>query len=476
MFFPLFLRNAEFLSKFAEFLIISSGIYSINFAIFHDWVVESTDELISFCMTYVPGLCSNLQFTTATKTLLSTGADMDVSEIINFLRCLNAPIRLYCDVYIAYCTNIHPAESWQETFDALKNHALKVKDILEGESPLLSPFPLAPRLSARAAAELLEGENLAEFQHWCNTHHCRVFTINGFPFGAFHNTRVKEQVYRPDWSERSRLDYTLNLFRILAPFIGVGEQGSVSSLPGSFKAFAADEKQIFAHLIECADFIEKLSVSQGCDFHLGLEPEPLGHFENTSETIAFFARLFAAAPNPEVVRRRIGVNYDTCHFALEYDDCVTSLNALREAGIRISKVHLSAALALDPHDENAINALRAFDEPTYLHQVLLRQSHGEITRFADLPDFFAADAAIWRDAEEARVHFHIPLDADPRAPLRSTRDHAQHLLAYAQMHPDFCQHYEIETYTWGILPDGMQRPIEQHLAAEYRWVLQQISS
>jgi hypothetical protein len=33
-------------------------------------------------------------------------------------------------VYIAYCTNIHPAESWSETFDALKNHALKAANNL----------------------------------------------------------------------------------------------------------------------------------------------------------------------------------------------------------------------------------------------------------------------------------------------------------------------------------------------------------
>lgn len=379
-------------------------------------------------------------------------------------------------MYIAYCTNIHPAESWQETFDALKTHALNVKEALHGESPLLSPFPLAPRLSNRAATELLQGDNLTDFQQWCSQHDCQVFTINGFPFGAFHNTRVKEEVYRPDWTERSRLDYTKNLFRILAPFIAPGQQGSVSTLPGSFKAFAADETQIFSHLIECAEFIEALSAATGCDLHLGLEPEPLGHFENTTETLAFFQRLFAAAPQPEVVRKRIGVNYDTCHFALEYDDCITSLRALCDAGIRISKVHLSAALALDPHDADALNALRSFEEPTYLHQVLLRDSKGAITRFTDLPDFFAQAPETWIDAQEARVHFHIPLDADPRPPLRSTRDHAQQLLCYALENPDFCQHYEIETYTWGILPDGMQRPIEQHLAAEYRWVLQQIPS
>lgn len=380
--------------------------------------------------------------------------------------------RLYRPVFVAYCTNIHPAESWSETFDALKQHAMRVRDLLRGSSPLLEPFPLAPRLSARAAKELLEGDHLAEFVAWVAAEQCKVFTINGFPFGAFHGTRVKENVYRPDWTEASRWEYTRDLFRILLAFLQPGEQGSVSTLPGSFKAFAADETRIIEQLLTCASWLEEQSIASGCDLHLGLEPEPLGHFENAEESLAFFARLFAATDDPAMVARRIGINYDTCHFALEYDDCEMTLEKFRLAGIRISKVHLSSALALDPRDALALQALRSFEEPTYLHQVLLRGEDGAITRYADLPEFFAHGVDEAAHAHEARVHFHIPLDAEPQAPLRSTRDHAIQLLEYRRRHPEFCLHYEIETYTWGVLPEGMQRPIEQQLAAEYRWVLQ----
>jgi hypothetical protein len=377
------------------------------------------------------------------------------------------------DVFLAYCTNIHPAETWQETFAALQTNALALKERIAGESKLLEPFPLAPRLSARAAAELLEGDALEEFVAWVKENGCRVFTINGFPYGAFHGTRVKENVYRPDWTEPARLEYTLQLFRILMPFLQAGEQGSVSTLPGSFKAFAADETVMFDHLIACAREIEAMSVASGCDLHLGLEPEPLGHFENTHETLAFFHRLWNYAEDADVLRRRIGVNYDTCHFALEYDDCVESLELFRQAGVRISKVHLSAALALDPQDADAIEVLRKFDEPTYLHQVLVRKPDGAIVRFTDLPEFFAVGAG---DAVEARVHFHIPLDADPLPPLRSTREHAAELLAYRNHQPEFCVHYEIETYTWGVLPGALQRPMVDHLAAEYRWVLERLNA
>jgi hypothetical protein len=380
------------------------------------------------------------------------------------------------DVFLAYCTNIHPAETWQETFAALQTHALRLKEILQHESTLLQPFPLAPRLSARAATELLEGKHLERFVDWVKEQGCQVFTINGFPYGAFHGTRVKENVYKPDWSERSRLDYTMQLFRILSAFLEPGQQGSVSTLPGSFKEFHASESLIFDHLIECAEEIERMSRESGCDLHLGLEPEPLGHFENTEETLAFFDRLWAHAKDPDLLRRRIGVNYDTCHFALEYDDCVASLEAFRAAGIRISKVHLSAALAFDARDPLAWQAIEKFNEPTYLHQVLLEEADGRITRFRDLPECFAAGTPESTRAREARVHFHIPLDADPMPPLRSTRDHAAQLLDYRNRHPDFCVHYEIETYTWGVLPGGLQRPMEEHLAAEYRWVLERVQS
>ena len=378
--------------------------------------------------------------------------------------------------HLSYCTNIHPAETWAETFAVLRTHVLAVRDRLRAAGSLGAdePFAIGLRLSAVAARELLAGGNLAEFTDWLAETNTYVFTINGFPYGSFHGTRVKEQVFKPDWTERARVDYTKDLFKILAAIARPGTGASVSTLPGSHKTFAADEPAILQHLIELAGWLEILAAETGHDFHLGLEPEPLGHFENTAETLAFFERLHAAAPDPEVIRRRIGVNYDACHFALEYDTARASLDALTAAGIRISKIHLSSALALDPREAKALAAIRAFDEPVYFHQVLLRNADGKITRFIDLPAFFDAVGSDEIDPtafEEMRVHFHIPLDAEPAAPLRSTRDQTAEVLRWRKSHPAACPHYEIETYTWGVLPDGLQRPVEEQIAGEYAWVL-----
>jgi len=385
-------------------------------------------------------------------------------------------------VILSYCTNIHPAETWLETLGALQTHVLKVRDKLlaAGDQPADKPFPIGLRLSAIAARELLEADNLPRFADWLAENNSYVFTINGFPYGSFHGTRVKEQVFLPDWTSPKRLEYTKNLFEILAKIAPKSSGGSVSTLPGSHKTFHADEDLIRKNLISIAHFIEDLSQKHQIDLHLGLEPEPLGHFENTAETLAFFERLNKQAGDSPIIRERIGLNFDSCHFAIEFDDAAASLEAFHSyAGIRLSKIHLSNALSLDPRDPAAIDAIRSFDEPTYFHQVIARRPDESLQRFLDLPVFLSAiDSGETRaaDFQEARVHFHIPLDAAPADPLRSTDFHVRETLAWCLKHPNACRHFEIETYTWGVLPGNLQRPVEDQIAAEYRWVLDQLTN
>ena len=365
--------------------------------------------------------------------------------------------------HLAYCTNIHPAESWAETFEVLKTDVLAVRDRVAGKEP----FAIGLRLSAQAALELLKDNHLDLFEDWLTSENCYVFTINGFPYGAFHGTRVKENVYKPDWTEPARLVYTEQLFTIIARLCPKESGGSVSTLPGSFKEFKADEDLIFANLYSCALTIASLAKKTGKDLHLGLEPEPLGHFENTEETLAFFQRFFAWCKERDLddkpLKKHLGINYDTCHFALEFEDCHQSLEALTDAGLRISKIHLSNALSFDPQNPEALRAIRQFDEPTYLHQVILNTS--PLTRFRDLPEFDGHTTAT-----EGRIHFHVPLYSEPLAPLSSTLDHAEAALTYLKEHPETCPHLEIETYTWGVLPDQLQKPLTDQISAEYEWV------
>lgn len=375
--------------------------------------------------------------------------------------------------HLAYCTNVHPAESWSATLEVLQQEVLAVRDRLVDEGHCQGRFAIGLRLSAQAAEELLEGDRLENFAEWLESVHSYVFTINGFPYGDFHGTRVKEKVYQPDWATTERLHYTKQLFKIIARLAPSDCGGSISTLPGSFKEFGADEEAIFTNLEDCAEFIAELSQETGKDLHLGLEPEPLGHFENTEETLNFFERFFAVVKDRELMRKHVGLNYDCCHFAIEFDECRPSLEALREAGIRISKVHLSSALAFNPNDVESLDSLRRFDEPTYLHQVIVKDASG-LQRARDLPEFYQnLDSGSWLfDAQaDARCHFHVPLYAEAASPLGTTQGYVREMLKYREEFPEFCNHFEIETYTWGVLPSEIQTDLTNQIVREFQWVL-----
>ena len=380
-------------------------------------------------------------------------------------------------IHLAYCTNIHRGEGWRETFDGLKNYTLKVRDnVSKGK-----PFAIGLRLGNSAAVELSEDGSgrIEEFIKWLDENNCYVFTINGFPYGQFHGARVKEQVYRPDWTSNNRLEYTKLLFDILSKILPSGISGSVSTLPGSFKEFifneAEQEAQIIDNLGLCGDYVKKLRESTGKDLHLGLEPEPLGWFENTIETINFFEKFRSV--HGDKYNSIIGVNYDTCHLAIEYENANESLLLLKENDIRISKLHLSSALKLKP-DQPAVNYLKKFEEDVYLHQVIARYKNGELVRFRDLPDAIKNfNSHETSDALEWRVHFHIPLHFSPSEVFSDTNDHIRETLEVLSLNPTLCAHLEMETYTWEVLPKNMQtNDVVDQLSHEYKWTLNELES
>jgi len=380
-------------------------------------------------------------------------------------------MQLHHGLHLGYCTNIHRGESWEDTWRGLREHTLRVRGrVAAGKS-----YGIGLRLSAVAARELAQPGALAAFQRWLEDHDCYVFTINGFPYGAFHGTRVKEQVFKPDWTTRERLDYTNQLFDILSKLLPPGMSGSVSTLPGSHKEFnigAGELDAIFDNLKSCSEHIERLSESTAHDLHLGLEPEPLGLFETSGETLKFFGLYLDRHRGDTTFLRRIGMNYDCCHLAIEFEEAGDALSRIHDAGIRLSKLHLSSALKFAPAPGN-IERLRGFDEPVYFHQVVMHDARGLLRRFRDIPDAIEY-AGNHPEAlgDEWRVHFHVPLHASPSGGFGDTRSHTLGALDWLANHPAACQHLEMETYTWEVLPENLRSAdVADQLCAEYEWTL-----
>jgi hypothetical protein len=383
-------------------------------------------------------------------------------------------MKLNHNLHLGYSSNIHRGQTWAETLDSLGKYTLAVRQ----EVCPNDQFGIGLRLSAAAAKELAEKKTLRAFQHWLEENSCYVFTINGFPFGQFHAARVKEKVYLPDWTSPERLEYTNLLFDLLAELLPAGVEGSVSTLPGSFKDFIQtdlQEQAIRQNLWHCIEHISRVSEKSGRRLHLGLEPEPLCLLENSAETISFFEQMRDERKSDPRLNELLGVNYDCCHFAIEYEEPRQAMAAFQNAGVKISKIHLSSAIKTIATDE-ARNILAKFSDDIYLHQVIARGDDGTLKFYHDLPEALGGHAKPNSKSPEWRVHFHVPLHAAAAPPLENTNDHLLGILDLLGKNPQLCPHLEMETYTWEVLPPELKsQNVVDQLAAEYRWTLARLA-
>jgi sugar phosphate isomerase/epimerase len=382
------------------------------------------------------------------------------------------------DAELTYCTNVHPGETLVAVRALLARHVAAVKAAVAPTER----FGVGLRLAAEAADALDDPAELAKFKAELTAADLYCFTLNGFPYGAFHGTRVKESVYLPDWRDPERLRYTQVLVRVLAELLPLGVKGSISTVPGCFKPNAAGSEQRMANaLVDVVAMLVDVARSKGRHIALALEPEPECFLETTEEAVRFFQqyvfgreaqrRLVDAADiepgeAERTLRRHLGVCLDTCHASVEFESPLEAWRHLQAAGISVPKVQLSAGLRVPQANPEALAALAAFGNEVYLHQTVIR-SGGHLTRFLDLPQALESRSA---PDSEWRVHFHVPIFLRELGAFESTRDDLLPLLAELATTPD-PPHLEVETYTWDVLPERFRDvPIEEAIARELRFV------
>ncbi len=358
--------------------------------------------------------------------------------------------------HLTYCTNIHPGERWAEHFAAIARSLPAVKRRVAPDAP----FGVGLRLSADAAADLAEPAAMAAFKEFLAAEGLYVFTLNGFPYGAFHGTRVKDAVYRPDWSTPERLAYTTLLADLLAELLPDGMTGSISTVPCGWAGHGRLGDAMIANLRAADHHLDTLFRRTGRRIALALEPEPGCLLDATADAVPLFRRL--GGP------RHLGLCLDLCHLAVGFEEPAEALALLRAAGIPVHKLQLSAGLRLSPRDAEA---LAPFDDGVYLHQVAARTGAG-LRRYSDLADALAC--ADGRTAEEWRVHFHVPLWSERLGRMASTAGVTARMLELHAARP-VCGHLEVETYTWDVLPrEHRGRDLNDDIARELLWVLERL--
>ncbi|WP_327672466.1 MULTISPECIES: metabolite traffic protein EboE [unclassified Streptomyces] len=363
-------------------------------------------------------------------------------------------------VHLAYCTNVHPAETLDGVLAQLRDHCEPVRKRL-GRDRLGIGLWLA---KDAARALITDPVALRGLRTELDRRGLEVVTLNGFPYEGFGAAEVKYRVYKPDWADEERLTHTVDLARLLGALLPAdATEGTVSTLPLAWRTAhdpqrAERARAALRTLAERLDTIEELT---GRSIRIGLEPEPGCIIETTGDAIG---------PLTDVARTdRIGLCLDTCHLATSFEPPDAALDALAAARIPVVKAQLSAALhAEHPHLPEVRAALAAFDEPRFLHQTRAH-ADGALHGVDDLGEAVAAggqepsrglpQGVPWR------AHFHVPLHAAPAAPLTSTldvlKDTLTRLVGGARL---LTRHLEVETYTWQALPPALRPRGRQQLA------------
>lgn len=395
--------------------------------------------------------------------------------------------------HLTYCTNIHAGESWEVHFDALKRFVPAIKEMVAPDKRMA----LGLRLSNQASEELIKPNQLAAFKAWLNEAGLYVFTMNGFPYGAFHQTQVKDLVHQPDWTTGERLDYTKRLFDILQQLLPEHMSGGVSTSPLSYRHWHVgskkEEVRLYAtrQIIALVKHLIQIRERSGKLLHLDIEPEPDGLLESGEEFLAWYLQDllplgiavlghdlgWTARTTAEVIKEHVRLCYDVCHFALGYEEHEEMVNKLNTYQIRIGKIQISAALKGNMPAESLarrewVGAWGAFNEDTYLHQVIAKTKADTRIRYRDLPE--ALQDIDNPAVTEWRAHYHVPIFAANYGRLESTQEDIKTILRL-QRENLLTDHLEVETYTWEVLPSALKQPIVTSIAREMNWVKNQLT-
>jgi hypothetical protein len=391
--------------------------------------------------------------------------------------------------HLTYSTLVHPGDTWAEMWDSLNRYVPQVKArVCPNKS-----FGVSLRLSASSAQTLTgdrgERERLKEFLH---QHDMYLYTVNAFPYGPFKNRVVKKDVYEPDWSTDLRSTYTMQVADILAEVAAPHVNPSIQSPPLGFKGKVTGPEYVnefTRHVLTVVAHMVMLQKRTGRTVTLALEPEPACFLETTEEAVDYFNNhLYAAdavrsivsqtglskSQAEEALRNHLGMVYDICHQAVEYEDIGASLQKLADNGIPVFKLQEAAAMRVPNVTREIVEAMRPFAETVYLTQTVEKRN-GELTRFLNLEDAFAAFEADPSGQREWRTHVHVPVFLESIGEhFKTTRFAIEDALKFHKKNK-LSPQLEIETYTWDVLPDSMKTgSIVDYVERELDWVKGQL--
>jgi sugar phosphate isomerase/epimerase len=365
-------------------------------------------------------------------------------------------------VHLSHGVNVHPVRDLPTLVDQLDTYAAAIRARL-GVDTLGVSLWLPPTL---AAALAVDGRARTRLRAELDARGLEVVTLSGVPYaegGGEASSDINR--YAPDWSSPARLEYTLDLARVLIDLLPEDAvRGAVTTLGLGRRAGwdTAKEKSSARILGRLSSGLADLAWQTGRAVRVGFQPEPGCVLDSTADTVAALERID---------KERLGVCLDLANLACTWEHPADAIDTLTAAGLSVIRVQVAAAVEV-ANPMAAAEALRGYVEPDHQHQVTnpsgaylddLSQALG------DLPP------GPWR------VRYHVPLHIPPAPPLAATTDVWRSALRHL-MGGDLpgTEYLDVETEAWDVLPPD-ERPhgaaaLADGTAAELAYTRRELAS
>ncbi|HEU4347117.1 MAG TPA: TIM barrel protein [Actinoplanes sp.] len=329
-------------------------------------------------------------------------------------------------VHLSAGLDIRPARDLPAVVDQLDTYAAAMRRRLRAGILGVSLW-LPPILAAALATD---GRARTRLRAELDARGLEVVTLSGVPYaGGGGEDSSGDQRYVPDWSDPARLEYTLDLARILVDLLPEDAvRGAVTTIglgrrvgwdTGKERACTRIMRRLSAGLAEVA-------WHTGRAVRVGFQPEPGCVLDATDQTVAALARTD---------RDRIGVCLDLAGLACTWEDPARTLDRLAEAGISVIRVQAGAAVEVS-EPVAAAERLRS----------CARTGCQQVTNPAGAYLDDVAGALAEMPPGPWRVRHHLPLNVALDPPLSATTDvwrsALRHLMAgalpgteYVDVHP-----------------------------------------
>jgi hypothetical protein len=249
-------------------------------------------------------------------------------------------------VRLAYCLNLHPADTLAGLLEGLRTITLPLRErIAPGRT-----FGVGMYAPAALAEELARDDAWRPLKAFLEEFDLDPFTWNAFPFGGFGADGLKARVFEPTWADPERTFYTQRVAKLaglLARRPREGEHLSISTHTGWHSSSPVGEESA-TKAVRQLRYVDLLLAqrngTEGARIVLSLEPEPRANVNDTRELLPLYHGRLRPLHQPS----GLGTCLDTCHAAVEFEHAAESFERATEIGTPLGKLQFTSALALRP--------------------------------------------------------------------------------------------------------------------------------